>query len=306
MMKSGLPRVLSVIVTAALLIGCGSVLAGCGASGSPTLGTATPTAGEDPQDSLGTRFVSPYGFFFTYGQLLLDEVPAGEVFASLKHESGDEAVVTIRKPDASLGDPVEWLKTAYSQKAGLKILSLDRSALDGFPAVRAEIGMTVEGQAVRMIVITAYKDDRFFSFSATLKESNVESERADFDLVARTFHLKSAPVDFSPLDTWKAELPSGFPIDDVALFGVNDLRSISGTSLDEPGGLAVFYTSRATYDEIVAAYETLLSGSTGYLAERSAEKANLLGEKGGLKIEVEIVPYPLIESCNVSVRVQRA
>ena len=306
MIKGRLPRVLSFTVAAALLFGCVSVLAGCSTAGSPSTGSSTPTAGEDPQELLGTRFVSPYGFHFTYGQLLLDEVPAGEVFASLKHETGDEAVVTIRKPDASLGDPVEWLKTAYSQKAGQKIYLLDRSALDGFPAVRAEIGTTVEGQTVRTIVITAFKDGRFFTLSATLKETNVEGERAEFDLVARTFHLQAAPVDFSPLDAWKAELPSGFPIDDVALFGVNDVHSISGTSLDEPGGLAVFYSSRATYDEIVAAYETLLSGSAGYSAEKSAEKTNLLGEISGLKIEVEIVPYPLIESCNVSVRVQRA
>jgi hypothetical protein len=164
----------------------------------------------------------------------------------------------------------------------------------------------VEGVAVRQLVVIALKDGRFFSLVVTMQEANVAGERVEFDLVVRTFHLQAKPVDFSPLDAWKAKLPTGFPIEDIPLFGVNDLRTVSGTSLDDAGGFAVYYTSRASYDDIYAAYEAMLSGAASVQKEKDAEKAALQGVKGGLKIEVEIVPYPLIESCNVSVRVQRA
>jgi hypothetical protein len=59
MVKNRRYQGVALVVAMALLVGCVSTLASCRAPAAPTGGSSTPTVGEDPQELLGTRFVSP-------------------------------------------------------------------------------------------------------------------------------------------------------------------------------------------------------------------------------------------------------
>jgi hypothetical protein len=235
-----------------------------------------------------------YAFSFKYNNLTLDSKIDGNQFAELASASGDKAVVTIVEPDKIYGDnPEEWLLKSYETSENTienrKILKLGK-----YNARLVEYSWKVGGKPIRTIDLTAYKDGLYYSLIVTMKEENVKAVRQEFDTVVNSFTLADTVVSLDALKPWKTQLPADYPLNVIDLYGIREIYSVVGKTLQPGKGfIAVQYYPKDQYSaaDIGKMFQDSLKDAQNFKYTDVSEEIKITGTKAGYDFKIQISKY---------------